>query len=171
MTLQSDISTGDPGMIYVRLVHGVVDHFHARLNEWIMAFPLIGFAFVLSRDPYLFENAGSFSELARWASEGTWALICTVAALGRLAALVVNGTFHSFRYAPHLRLVASLIAAAFWMRIAFSTIWSMLDGSGGVGTAVVMYTTATLLESANIYRTSRDRALESAGHKRARESE
>lgn len=149
--------------VHLRLAIGIARHFPARVNEWIMTYPLMGWSAVLRADEQMFDKSASFSELARWGDESTWALICLLAGFVRLMSLVVNGTFTQFTYAPHLRMVASIVAAVFWAQITLGVLvaWAM---SGGIASGIIAYSTFMMLEMFNVYRASKDvGALRSAG--------
>jgi hypothetical protein len=137
-------------MIVVRIAGGIREHFPARVSEWIMTGAILGWYLVLSADPTTFDTSRSFEVLARYGDEASWALLCFVVGLVRLLALVVNGTFHQFRYAPHLRGVASFVACVFWGQIALGVIvaWWL----GGSGTGVVAYLTFMVIEAWNLFR-------------------
>ncbi len=97
-------------MIILRIAGGIRQHFGMRVTEWIMTGALFGWSAVLAGDGNTFATSPSFSVIAHYGSEITWANICMTAGFIRLAALVVNGTFRQFRYSPHLRAGASFVA-------------------------------------------------------------
>jgi len=141
-----------PHRIVLRIGQGIAEHFPVRVSEWIMTFPLIGWGIGLGSDPLTFEKAASFSELARWADESTWAIICLNIAVWRLAALVVNGTFKAqFPYSPHLRGFAALVACVFWGQIVLGILIA-INTSGGVWTGFFAYGTFMLLDGWNMFR-------------------
>lgn len=142
-------------LIVRRVFSDIRRHFPARVPEWIMAIPLIGWAFVLTVDRSTFETASSFGVIAEYGDEQFWANVCMLAATMRLLALIVNGTFKSFRYSPHLRAFASAAAAVFWGQITLGIFvaWATMNG---VGTGFFAYGTFTIFEISNAYRARRD---------------
>ncbi|NMG39871.1 hypothetical protein GRZ55_11515 [Chelativorans sp. ZYF759] len=137
-------------MIILRMRDGIIAHFPSRVSEWIMTAAILGWYGVLSADPGTFETSRSFTVLAYYGSEKAWAMLCLLVGLVRLAALVVNGTFRSFRYSPHMRGFASIVACIFWGQITLGVIiaWTM----GGAGTGVVAYGTFMIIEMWNLFR-------------------
>lgn len=139
-------------MIIVRLVSGIVDHFPVRVSEWVMTYAICGLGWVFWLDPWTFEKSTSFAEMARWADERTWAVVCILTAFLRLGALIVNGTFkHRFRYSPHLRGAASLIACVFWGQITLGVFVSA-QTAGGSWTGFVIYSAAMATDLWNLFR-------------------
>ncbi|ORE94093.1 hypothetical protein ATO13_08466 [Stappia sp. 22II-S9-Z10] len=142
-------------LIVRRMAHGVRAHFQVRVTEWAMVYPTLGMSLALMVQPDMFETSPSFAELGRWASEGAASCIAMLCALVRFAALVVNGTFRSFPYSPHLRATASLIGAAFWWQVALGFALAAIEGQGA-WSAVVAYSTLLILEAVNISRSFAD---------------
>ena len=137
-------------MIILRIADGIYEHFPARVSEWIMTCAILGWSAVLAADPLTFSTSPSFSVLATYAGETGWSFICLAVGLLRLSALIVNGTFRTFRYSPHLRGVASVIACVFWGQIALGVFvaWWL----GGSGTGVIAYSTFMVIELWNLFR-------------------
>jgi hypothetical protein len=145
-----------PHRIVLRVGQGIAEHFPVRVSEWVMTYALIGLGWVLWLDPMTFEKTPSFSEMARWADEATWAAICIVAGTARLAALVINGTFKDhFRYSPHLRGLASLVACTFWGQVTLGIVVSAYS-SGGAWTGFIIYSAAMLTDMWNLFRSWAD---------------
>lgn len=139
-------------MITVRRVHrGIADHFPIRLSEWLMAYAATGMGIALMVQPEMFSTSPSFSTLQQWGDEGFWSVICLLCATVRLLALTVNGTFDNFRYSPHIRLGASVVAITFWSQFTLGFTVAYLF-NGGSASAVFAYSTFVLAELANIYR-------------------
>lgn len=142
-------------MIFIRLRDGVAMHFNARLSEWLMLFPTAGMWAALHIQPEMFAVSPSFTHVASWASENTWAAIIFVCGVSRAAALIINGTFDEFRYSPHLRCGAAAICALLWSQFSlgfFYAYWS----HGGALVNFMAFTSLTIFELANFYRSSRD---------------
>jgi hypothetical protein len=145
-----------PGRIVLKIGRGIADHFPVRFSEWTMTYALFGLGWVLWLDPLTFDKTASFAEMARWADERTWALVCMAAAFLRLIALVVNGTFKDhFPYSPHLRGFASLVACTFWGQVTLGIVVSAYN-SGGAWTGLVIYSAAMLTDMWNLFRSWAD---------------
>jgi hypothetical protein len=145
-----------PGRIVIKIGRGIADHFPVRVPEWIMTYALFGLGWVFWLHPDTFDKSASFTEMARWADERTWALVCMFAALVRLGALVVNGTFKDrFPYSPHLRGLASLGACTFWGQVTLGVVVSAYN-SDGVWTGFVIYSAAMLTDMWNLFRSWAD---------------
>lgn len=142
-------------MIVLRIAGGIREHFGVRFPEWIMTVPLAGWAAVLLFDPATFGSGRSFAVIARYGDEATWGNLCLFAAFLRLAALVVNGTFRAFRFAPHLRAAASVVAALFWGHITLGVLVAALT-YGSAATGVIAYGTFVLVELWNLFRARAD---------------
>ena len=141
-----------PHRIVLRIGQGIAEHFPIRVSEWVMTYPLIGWGLVLWADPSTFERSASFSELARWWDESTWAVICLNLAVCRLAALVINGTFKAqFPYSPHLRGFAAFLSCIFWGQVVLGVLIAA-QTSGGAWTGFVAYTTFMALDVWNMMR-------------------
>jgi hypothetical protein len=144
------------GSMFVRLAGGIRDHFPIRVSEWIMAAAMLEWGWVLWFDPDTFSKSSNLSELARIGDESSWSLVCVLAGLTRLAALVINGTFHDkFKYSPHLRAFAAMIACFLWGQITLG-IFVAVYSAGGVLTGLVAYSTFLFLDMWNLVRASAD---------------
>lgn len=146
-------------MIILRtLAEGVWSHFGVRFTEWLGAVPLLGMGYVLFMQPGTLWLTPSFATLARWATEPIW--MNTVLAVGilRLLALIVNGSFKSFRYSPTIRFAASCVAALFWMLFLVG-IYTAWRDAGGSPTGLVAYGTFFLQELRNAWVSRVDMAV------------
>lgn len=138
-------------MIILRIAGGIRQHIGMRVTEWIMTGALFGWSAVLASDPLTFSTSRSFSVIASYGNETMWANICLFAALLRLGALTVNGTFRQFRFSPHFRAGASIASCVFWGQIAFGVLIAWLN-VGGSGTGVIAYSTLMAIEMWNRFR-------------------
>lgn len=157
-------------MIILRtLANGVWSHAGVRFTEWLGAVPLMGIGFVLHMQPGTFTTSPSFAVLARWANAPTWSAIDLSVGIIRLMALLINGSFKSFRHSPTIRFFASCVAAMFWMLFSVGVFLAWRD-FGGSPTGIVAYGTLLLLEFRNAYVSRVDmavaREVANAGHVR-----
>lgn len=142
-------------MIILRVYRGVADHFPIRFPEWVMLWPSLGLWVGLQVDPGMFSKSDSFSYLAAWANEATWAAILGLCAVFRLAALTINGTFKGFAFSPHIRAVASLVGVAIWSQVSLGFLMAFLF-AGGAFSAVVAWSTPVIIELWNVFRSWSD---------------
>lgn len=138
-------------MVVVRIVTGVRRHWAVRASEWVMVYPAIGMGLALTLQDSMFSMGGPFVYLARWWGQSTWAIFVLLAALIRLAALTINGTFKSFPYSPHMRLVACMAGVLFWSQYCMGFVNAAYSGDGAWPSPVA-YSTFVLLEFLNVYR-------------------
>jgi len=142
-------------MAIARIRTGIRSHFQARMTEWLMLFPSVTHGIVFLSQPNLFDVSPSFDGLERYATQEMWGVVVLMCAIVRLAALMVNGTFETFRYSPHMRLAASIVGCLFWMTYDLGFLTAALF-SGGSWTAIAAITSFVLFECVNVYRTSSD---------------
>lgn len=144
-------------MIVVQsLIRGVKQHFTIRLSEWIMLYPAIGmWAGLTFFQPQLFTMGKSFTALSAIASEKSWAAVVLACAVARFSALVINGTFDTFKYSPHVRAAASIMGLLFWSQFSVGFLYAYLNTGGSIS-AVVAYSTFVVVELANLYRSAKD---------------
>ncbi len=137
-------------MIILRLAAGIKEHFRLRFTEWLGCAVLFGWSLGLATQPDTFSLSPSFEILASYGSPLHWAIICQVAAVVRLIALGVNGTFRTvFPYAPHLRAAASLFAVIFWGQVTVGVLVAFFGG--GAVTGIIAYAGYTVLELWNFF--------------------
>ena len=142
-------------LILKPLYDGITGHFPFRRSEWIMLLPAFGMWLVFQTQPDTFDTSASFSRLAGWSDEQGWGLILLAIGVVRLAALTINGTFHQFRFSPHLRMLASLTGLLFWSQWTLGFIDAFLH-DGGAAPAIIAYGTFCVLELANVYTSASD---------------
>lgn len=138
-----------------RIADGIYAHFPIRFTEWIMIWPALGMGMALFFQTDMFTTSPSYETVGRWADEGTWSTAVLICAIVRLLALIVNGTFRSFRYSPHLRLLASVVGMLFWSQFTVGFLSAALFGAGA-WSGVVAYSTMLIMEFANFYRSQVD---------------
>lgn len=147
-------------MIVVRsVVTGVKQHFAIRLSEWMMLLPAFGMFIALRYiQPDMFNQSKSFADLQRWADEQTWATLVLFVGVVRLGALVVNGTFDTFRWSPHIRATAAIFGFLFWLQFVVGIYNAYITVNASIS-GVFAYGTLMVYEIANIYRSARDIGL------------
>lgn len=127
-------------MIIARVVRDAKHHFIVRFQEWAGTFMLAQFGFALLRPGFSFSLSPSYSVMASFATERTWATcLLTVAGL-RFVALVLNGTFRAFRrLSPYVRSFAAFSTAFAWSAVTFGMLYgnAPVTGSGTYGTLAV----------------------------------
>lgn len=143
-------------MIIVRnIFDGIQSHFKVRVTEWIMVFPTAMMAFGLSLQPDMFSKSPSYNAVSQWANESTWMWIILVCFFARTLALVVNGTFRSFRHSPHLRVMASFICFNFWAWLSYGFLYAFLFHDGAFF-SIPASITLCMVEGLNIFRGTND---------------
>lgn len=113
-----------------------------------MLLPAFGMWAAFAIEPTTFDRSPSFASMAALADESAWALILLSVGVLRLAALTVNGTFHQFRFSPHLRAAASLVGLVFWSQWTLAIINAYISDGGAI-TGIIAYGTFCALELAN----------------------
>ncbi len=142
-------------MITVRLAQGVTSHFPMRALEWIMLWPAFFMGVVLLLQTDMFALSPSFTQLGRWAGESLWAVVVLSVCMIRLFALFINGTFDAFKFSPHLRMFASVVALFFWAQFCLGFLIAAIYW-GGAWSAVPAYSGLAVCELLNIYRAGND---------------
>ena len=143
-------------MLIVRdIFHGIQSHFKARATEWIMAFPTSMVAFGLAIQPDMFSRSPSYNAVSSWASERTWMWVILFCFFVRMVALVVNGTFRSFKHSPHLRVSASFVCFNFWAWLSYGFFDAFFESHGAFFPAPAALTFC-MIEGLNIYRATTD---------------
>lgn len=104
-----------PAVLILRVYDGAKGHFAARFWEWMFAFALLAAAYVFIVVPQNYFVAPTYSIISRIASPQAWGTMLLVIAFARVTALILNGTFETFRrYSPPVRSITSLLSAISW---------------------------------------------------------
>ncbi|PZU95589.1 MAG: hypothetical protein DI527_00845 [Chelatococcus sp.] len=138
----------------VRVFDGVAKHFPARRSEWMGAVMMFGWGRFVANDGDLFDKAVAYQHMARMADEATWAYWATAIGLIRLAALLINGSFHDrwySKYSPHVRGVMSFFACFLWCQLSLG-----LFGSGTLPPALAIYPVLAVNDLLNVFSAARD---------------
>lgn len=102
-------------MMVIRIAGGVRSHFVTRMHEWGFSAGLFAIGLVLVTVGDVFRAAPGYRLLATWVSEILWGRIALGISSVWLAALIINGTFKTFRrWSPWARSLCALMASAFW---------------------------------------------------------
>lgn len=139
-----------------RIFLGITDHFPARRSEWVLAFVMMVWGYILLRPEPTFTNSVAWSQMTAIWSEQVWGWLAVSIGGFRVAALVINGTFSNSwygRWSPHVRAVASFLSCFLWFQIVFGLI-----GSGAVTTGLAVYPGLFILDAMNIVAASKDAA-------------
>ena len=154
-------------MIIVRdIFDGIQSHFRARVTEWIMAFPTGAVAMGFAIQPDMFSKSPSYNAVSQWGNERTWMWLILFCFFVRMGALVVNGTFRSFRLSPHLRVTASFICANFWAWMSYGFLYAFVY-YGGAWFPFPAATALCMIEGLNIFRGASDIGAHHVEMKRA----
>ena len=122
-----------------------------------MLLPSFGMWAALHIQPDMFSTSPSYNVIARWGSwaaghgwtaESMMAVVLLTVGVIRLAALTINGTFHQFRFSPHLRFAASVAGLVVWSQWSLGFILAYLS-EGGALSGPIAYLTFCALELAN----------------------
>jgi hypothetical protein len=134
-----------------RMHRSLRETFPIRASEWALATILLNWSIILAANPDLFADRASYANLARFASQETWALLCLLAGVGRLLVLLING---AWRRTPHLRAIGAFVSCFFWFGItlgfAQNDLWS---------TGMAVYPVFLLLDGYNIFKAITDAAI------------
>lgn len=143
--------------IVARIRGGVVDHFPARVSEWIVACILVSWGYILLKPSNIFATSPAFSEMAKMAPEWVWGTAAIAIGLSRLAALVINGTFPRTWYgkwSPKVRGLMSALSMFILVSISLG-----IAKNGADTTALAVYPWLAALDFWNVFRAFKD-----AGH-------
>lgn len=144
-------------MIYIEL-RSLGDSFRIRRSEWGLAFILaLGWGYI----PLLIQGNSFGGPSLAWLtsnfSETTWALICLVIGVSRLAVLIVNG---SWRRCSHGRMVTAALSMLVWMSVFISIL-----RAGNASPGIVTYLVFLLMDGHTIFEAARDaRAVDDKRH-------
>lgn len=141
-------------MIVLRVARGIRQHWHIRATEWVMIYPAFFLSFILLFQENMFQFQG-YAVVRTWANQPQWAMALLLCVSVRLAALVVNGTFVSFRYSPHMRAAASWCGLLFWGIYCLGFLQAAWIGVASWA-APLAFSTFVLMEYLNIYRSLSD---------------
>ncbi len=129
------------------ILRGITDHFPARRLEWICA-AIIAAVGLRLLDPAETFSQPSFTELARWAGEGTWGTIMFATGVARLIVLAYNG---AWRPSPELRGIFAAIGGLIFLSFAWG-----IAAAGTASPGVITYAFLALGELSNVRTASVD---------------
>ena len=104
-----------------RLVRGAAQKFSIRVSDWFAATVMLSFALAILAWPQLLHTF-RYLVLLRIAPAYVWGPVCLMIGVGRIGALTVNGTFPSFPWSPHLRLLMAGLSAFVWFQITLGVL-------------------------------------------------
>lgn len=99
--------------------------FPIRKSEWIMAGATTAMWLVFATNTTLFEDFRGMQPIARIAPQWVWSWFCFAAGVGRLTALLINGT-HT--HSPHARSIFAFLTCYLWYQLTLG-----LSDNFGIG--------------------------------------
>lgn len=103
------------------------EHFKIRAMDWLLSAILFSWGFcLLFTDPRVWQMP-TFSGLAQFADQATWAWGTLAVGLLRLCALFVNG---AVRRSPHVRGFLAFASCFVWVQLSLGLAWSDIAGPG-----------------------------------------
>lgn len=140
-------------------------HFPARVPEWVNAFTLTAWGAYVILHPEVFDHPEFIGlQTLIWfdvSAYAFWGLVALTVGWMRAGALFINGA-HS--RTPIVRLAASAISAFVWSQIVIG-----LLVSGKPSAALVMYSSAVIMDLISAYRASSDVAIAEGTRRAARQ--
>lgn len=122
--------------------------FPIRVTEWLLASIMLSWSIACWHlRPVDWANP-LYEGLARIADSGTWAFFAFWIALGRLAALTING---AWRPSPHLRAAGAFLSCFMWLQISLGMFAIDVRATG-----VAIYPWLLLADIYNVFRASHD---------------
>jgi hypothetical protein len=122
------------------------------MAEWLLAWVLASWGWILLRPEPTFLISDVYAGLVRLAPEEVWGWACVTIGTVRLVALIVNGIWVPPTY--YLRSFTSAISVFFWFTITLG-----LSASNQATTGLAVYPWLLVLEVCCLYRTARDARL------------
>jgi hypothetical protein len=106
----------------LRLVRGAAHNFAIRVSDWFAASVMLSFGMLLMLCGVTLGHDRTFGLLWQYAPPWVWGYVCLLIGVGRIAALVVNGTFPSFRWSPHIRMAMAAFSVFVWFQITLGVL-------------------------------------------------
>lgn len=117
-------------MLIARVVHDVSAHFIVRMGEWVFGVMMFLIGIQMMRDGHLFATGPGWMVMRGIATEFHWGLALAAVGGARIAALIANGSFVSFRrYSPLVRAICAFLCAMVW---AILSLGVFLANSNGI---------------------------------------
>lgn len=116
--------------LYLRVWHGIIDHFLTRASEWVMTSAILWTCLAMLNFPGSAFRLSATHYMTPVAPVWVWCTLGICAAVARLCALTINGTFHQFKYAPHLRMLGAAFGCFIWLQIALSLFTASMPTPG-----------------------------------------
>lgn len=131
----------------MQLVRGAAHNFAIRVSDWFAASVMLSFGMLLLTCDVRLGHDRTFALLWQYAPPWVWGCICLLIGVGRIAALVVNGTFPSFRWSPHIRMAMAAFSVFVWFQITLG----LLVGNGGTTVIVAFFPNLFLFDLYNLF--------------------
>jgi hypothetical protein len=128
--------------VVARVMGGASHNITLRIGSWFLSMMLTSWGLLLLIHPILFLGPG-YIGLIRLAPEVVWGWSAMTIGLIRLVALIINGTFISFRWSPHVRFVMDVLSCFIWFQITLGF------AAAGTGTGLAIYPFLFLFDAYN----------------------
>jgi hypothetical protein len=125
--------------------------FPVRVTEWLVAGIMFSWSLACWKMTPEAWAQPTFSGLAQFADQNTWAFFAFWIGVIRLAALTING---AWRPSPHLRAGCAFLACFMWLQISLG-----LMTSDAASTGIAVYPWLLLADIYNVFRASHDARL------------
>lgn len=140
------------------IARDIIYHAGTRKLEWLMNGLMIHLGWILFQDEDTFGKSPSFSVLAEYMSEPSWAIMFLIFGIVRLVVLILNGT--------HIRPSAEIRAVLAGVSFVILCMWIWgIQSSGFSATGAVSYKWLAIGELLNIWQASSDMETKRRGKK------
>jgi hypothetical protein len=146
--------------LVVRVLRGATCRFGLRKQDWFLASMLATFGVVLLVDDGRLNTVAAWDHLWKIASPRVWGWMSLIIGTIRLCALLVNGTFQSFRWSPHIRLIAAALTCFMWFNLVLGIMLA-----GVMTTAAAIYPHLLVFELYNVYAAAQETGLVETSHR------
>jgi len=131
----------------LRLVRGAAHNFAIRVSDWFAASVMLSFGLLLLICGVTIGHDRTFALLWQYAPPWVWGYVCVAIGVGRIAALVVNGTFPAFRWSPTIRMWMALFSVFVWFQITLG----MIIGNIGTTAIIAFFPNLFLFDLYNLF--------------------
>jgi len=143
-----------------RLFAGSMHNFSVRVSDWFLGGMLLAYGSVILFFPATFAESRVISVLVRIAPVYMIGYVCFAIGGMRALALTVNGSFPSFRWSPHVRLLMCLLSCFVWFQFVLGAMFS-----GPSSMAIVIYPFLFLFDIYNTFLTASEAGIAERVHR------